>query len=95
MKDKTDVLKEYESYLLDFDISFKKNVHNTSTSLEKKIFEDALKCYIENIKNILLILKQNNQIENYNFISKRISSDFKSRGLSKLEILIHRKLDNQ
>jgi len=88
MPNKNDTLKKYESYLYNFDLIFKKNVHNNSTSLEKELFRNALKDYIDNIKDLLFELTENNQIEEYNFIRKRISSDFMSRGLSKLEVII-------
>jgi len=88
MENKKDVIKKYESCLCEFDKVFKQNVHDNSTVLEKKIFGDALKDYIDNINNILLVLKMNNKIEEYNSLKKHISSDFSSRGLSKLEVLI-------
>jgi hypothetical protein len=86
-------LKKYEIYLSRFDTIFKKYVHDNSTSHDKEIFTRTFNWYIKEITNILLVLKNNNKIEDYNLIRKRISSDLVSRGLSKLEVLIDRKIE--
>ena len=86
-------LEKYESYLHNLDVIFKKHVRDDSTSFEKEIVEHSLNWYIKVVTNILLILKYNNHIEAYNLIRQRISSDLASRELSKLEILIDRKMD--
>ena len=88
-----DPLKKYETYLTRFDTIFKKYVHDNSTSHDKEIFTHGFNWYIKEITNILRVLKNNNKIEDYNLIRKRISSDFTSRGLSKLEVLIDRKIE--
>jgi hypothetical protein len=85
--------KKYETYLSNFDTIFKKYVHDNSTSHDKEIFAHTLNWYIKEITNILLVLKNNNKIEDYNLIRKRISSDLVSRGLSKLEVLIDRRVE--
>jgi len=88
-------LKKYEFNFDNFDAIFKKYVHDDSTDDDKEIFSHSLNWYIKEVANILLVLKHNNQIADYTLIRKRITSDLESRGLSKVEILIDRKLDNQ
>jgi len=88
-----DPLTKYETYLTNFDTLFKKYVHDDSTDNDKEIFSHSLNWYIKEVVNILLVLKNNNKIEEYNHLHERISSDLKLRGLTKLEILIDRKLD--
>jgi len=89
-----DPLEKYKIYLTNFDALFKKYVHDNSTDNDKEIFSHSLNWYIKEVTNILLVLNNSNKIEEYNHLRKHISSDFKSRGLSKLEILIDRELTN-
>jgi len=88
-------LKKYELYFDNFDTIFRKHVHDDSTDNDKEIFTHILNWYIKEVTNILLVLKHNHKMADYSLIRKRISSDLESRGLSKVEILIDRKLDNQ
>jgi len=86
-------LEKYELYFNNFDAIFKKHVYDNSTENDKEIFSHSLNWYIRETTNILLVLKHNQTID-YNLIRKRISSDLESRGLSKVEILIDRKMNN-
>ena len=87
-------LEKYELYFGNFDAIFKKHVHNDSTANDKEIFSHVLNWYIKEVTNILLVLKHNHKIADYNLIRKHISSDLELRGLSKVEVLIDRKMEN-
>ena len=87
-------LKKYEFYFDSFDAIFKKHVHDDSTANDKEIFSHILNWYIKEVANILLVLKHNHKIADYSLIRKRISSDLELRELSKVEILIDKKMDN-